>query len=75
MDSKQAQNHQEMIQFIRSTVRQRIGRNYEQLYDELEKLSSNGLLELFRMVKEFDSQLDTERKEGRKDVAFRGRAP
>lgn len=68
-------HRQDMIQHIRAVARQRLGHSYEQLYAELEKMSTNGLLELFRMVREFDQQLNVERKEGRKDAAIRGRFP
>lgn len=70
-----ANNRQDMIQHIRAIARQRLGHSYEQPYAELEKMSTNGLLELFRMVKEFDQQINVERKEGRKDVVIRGRFP
>jgi hypothetical protein len=64
-----------MIHGIRATSRQRLGRNYERLYADLETMSMEGLLDLYRMVREFDQQLTVERKEGRKDVVIRGRFP
>lgn len=62
-------------QHIVATVNQRLGRRYMHLEKLIDEMPDEALEDLKRLVNDFSDQLNSERKEGRKDVAFRGRFP
>lgn len=58
---------------IIATITQRLGRRYLALEHLLSSMPIEALNDLNRLIKDFDSQIDTERREGRKDVMVRGK--
>lgn len=65
----------EATRSIIATINQRLGRRYFALEHGLSSLPTEALVDLQRLIRDFDQQLTVERKEGRKDAALRGRFP